>query len=69
MARKGKKGFKTGSFKADYLEVEGHTFTREGRTILRDGVRFVYIEKEEGARPVEADEMAQLIEYLLNQLS
>jgi len=64
-----KKGFKTGRFKADYLEVEGHTFTREGRTILRDGVRFIYIDKCPGTSPVEADEASQLFEYLLNQLS
>jgi hypothetical protein len=69
VAKKGKKGFKTGSFKADYLEVEGHTFTRDGRAILRDGVEFIYIDKRPGTSPVEADEAAQLFEYLLNQLS
>lgn len=64
-----KKGVRTGKFRAEYLEVKGRTFTREGRVILRDGRPFVYIEKEEDARPVEADEVSQLLEYILNTLS
>lgn len=68
MARR-KPTFVKGSFKADYLEIEGHHFTRDGRVILRDGVPFIYIEKREGASPVEADEASQLIEYLFNSLS
>ena len=66
---KRKPTFVKGSFKADYLEIEGHHFTRDGRIILRDGVKFIYIQKEEGTRPVEADEAAQLILYLFQQLS
>jgi len=66
---KRKPTFVKGSFKADYLEIEGHHFTRDGRTILRDGVNFIYIQKEEKTRPVEADEAAQLILYLFQQLS
>ncbi len=68
MAKK-KPTFVQGSFKADYLEIQGHKFTRDGRIILRDGVKFIYIQKEEGTRPVEADEAAQLITYLFNSLS
>jgi len=64
-----KRGVRTGKFRAEYLEVEGRTFTREGRVILRDGKPFVYVEKEADARPVEADEVAQLLEYLLDSLS
>lgn len=62
---------KKGKFKADFLTLKGHTWSRQGggRTIYRDGEPFIYIQKEAGARAVEADEAAQLIEYLFNELS
>ncbi len=41
-------------------------WTLQGRVLHFDGKPFVYIEKEEGARPVEADGAARLIAELFN---
>lgn len=41
-------------------------FTRDGRIILKNGKKFVYVGKEEGASPTDADCVADLLLEVLN---